>query len=224
MIKVLKRTELGHVEHGWLNTYHHFSFASYFDRNKMGVGPLRVLNDDYITPHTGFDTHPHQNMEIITYVIDGELTHKDSLDNERTVSRGQVQYMSAGTGIFHSEHNKSDTLLRLLQVWVIPDTVELTPKYGDYLFKDERQNNWLHFVGVNSPISVHQDVNFFVTETDKKTFFELTKGRQLYLVNIEGATVINGETLELGDAMISDQSLFIEPKTTSHILIIEMKK
>ncbi len=224
MIKKFSRTELGHVEHGWLKTYHHFSFASYYDSNKMGIGPLRVLNDDYIAPNTGFDRHPHQNMEIITYVIDGELTHKDSLDNERTVSRGQVQYMSAGTGIFHSEHNKSDKPLRLLQVWIIPNRMGVTPNYGDYLFEEERKNGWLHFVGKTAPISIHQDVNFYVTETSKKTTFDILKGRQVYIVNIEGKTLINGKTLELGDALLTDEPLHIEPEDTSHIFIIEMKK
>lgn len=225
MIKKIPRSELGHVEHGWLNTYHHFSFASYFDRDKMGYGPLRVLNDDYIAPNTGFDTHPHENMEIITYVIKGALSHKDSLNNERKVTRGEVQYMSAGTGIFHSEHNRENEELRLLQIWIVPEKKGSEPNYGDHLFKRiDRTDQWLHFVGKGAPISINQDVNFYVTETTVDLFFRVKDDRKLYLVNIEGDTTINGSKLRLGDALISDESLDIKPQSKSHILVIEMKK
>lgn len=224
MIKILRKTEHGHVDHGWLNTYHHFSFASYYDPNKMGYGPLRVLNDDYIAPHTGFEMHPHKNMEIITYVIDGILTHKDSLDNERKVSRGQVQYMSAGSGIFHSEHNRDSEVLRLLQIWVVPKTMGGTPNYGDFLFsEEERSNKWLQLVGAHAKIEINQDVNFYVTETNKDINFEVLKGRKVYVVNIEGETMINGNLLSPGDALQADESLAIEPTKTSHVLVIEMR-
>lgn len=224
MIKLRKRAEHGNINHGWLNTYHHFSFANFFDPKKMGFGPLRVLNDDYITGKTGFDMHPHKDMEIVTYVIDGSLTHQDSLNNERKVSRGHVQYMSAGTGIFHSEHNKEDETLRLLQIWILPRLLGGLPNYGDFLFNEEdRLDKWLHFVGQNTDVKLNQDVNFYVTETNKKFEFKVNKGRQVYLVNIEGNTKVNNQFLEEGDAVMANEDLFFIPEETSHVLLIEMK-
>jgi redox-sensitive bicupin YhaK (pirin superfamily) len=224
VIKLRKRAEHGNINHGWLNTYHHFSFANFFDPKKMGFGPLRVLNDDYITGKTGFDMHPHKDMEIVTYVIDGSLTHQDSLNNERKVSRGHVQYMSAGTGIFHSEHNKEDETLRLLQIWILPRLLGGLPNYGDFLFNEEdRLDKWLHFVGQNTDVKLNQDVNFYVTETNKKFEFKVNKGRQVYLVNIEGNTKVNNQFLEEGDAVMANEDLFFIPEETSHVLLIEMK-
>jgi redox-sensitive bicupin YhaK (pirin superfamily) len=224
VIKLRKRAEHGNINHGWLNTYHHFSFANFFDPKKMGFGPLRVLNDDYITGKTGFDMHPHKDMEIVTYVIDGSLTHQDSLNNERKVSRGHVQYMSAGTGIFHSEHNKEDETLRLLQIWILPRLLGGLPNYGDFLFNEEdRLDKWLHFVGQNTDVKLNQDVNFYVTETNKKFEFKVNKGRQVYLVNIEGNTKVNNQFLEEGDAVMANEDLLFIPEETSHVLLIEMK-
>lgn len=225
MIKIRRKAEHGNINHGWLNTYHHFSFANFFDPKKMGYGPLRVLNDDYINGKTGFDMHPHRDMEIVTYVIDGSLTHKDSLNNERKVTRGQVQYMSAGTGIFHSEHNREDETLRLLQIWILPRTLGGMPNYGDYLFEEkDRLDKWLHFVGQKGTVKLNQDVNFYVTETDKEFEFEVNPGRQIYLVNIEGVTNVNGLELVEGDALMADEDLNFTPKDKSHVLVIEMKK
>lgn len=224
MIKIRKRAEHGNINHGWLNTYHHFSFANFFDPKKMGYGPLRVLNDDYITGKTGFDMHPHKDMEIVTYVINGSLTHQDSLNNERKVSRGHVQYMSAGTGIFHSEHNKEDETLRLLQIWILPRLLGGLPNYGDFLFNEEdRQDKWLHFVGQNADVKLNQDVNFYVTESSKEFEFKVNKGRQVYLVNIEGNTKVNNHFLEEGDAVMANEDLLFIPEATSHVLLIEMK-
>lgn len=225
MIKIRRKAEHGNINHGWLNTYHHFSFANFFDPKKMGYGPLRVLNDDYINGKTGFDMHPHRDMEIVTYVIDGSLTHKDSLNNERKVTRGQVQYMSAGTGIFHSEHNREDETLRLLQIWILPRTLGGMPNYGDYLFEEkDRLDKWLHFVGQKGTVKLNQDVNFYVTETDKEFEFKVNPGRQIYLVNIEGVTNVNGLELVEGDALMADEDLNFTPKDKSHVLVIEMKK
>jgi len=225
VIKVRRKAEHGNINHGWLDTYHHFSFANFFDPKKMGYGPLRVLNDDYIHGETGFDMHPHRDMEIVTYVIEGTLTHQDSLHNERQVTRGQVQYMSAGTGIFHSEHNKEEETLRLLQIWIIPRVMGGLPNYGDFLFKKEdRENKWLHFVGQNAEVKLNQDVNFYVTESNEPFEFKCLHGRQVYVVNIEGETTVNGVTLEIGDALMADEDLSFKPLSTSHVLVIEMKK
>lgn len=131
---------------------------------------LRVINDDLIAPDTGFDTHPHRDMEIITYIVDGQLTHADSMSNQRTLGRGEVQYMSAGTGILHSEHNRGDETLRLLQMWILPDKKGATPQYGDYKFAfDERIDKWLPLVtSVNDPsskaqVKIHADVKMLAT-------------------------------------------------------------
>ena len=224
MIKVRRKAGHGNINHGWLDTYHHFSFASFFDPKKMGYGALRVLNDDYISGNTGFEMHPHKDMEIVTYVIDGTLTHKDSLSNERKVKRGQVQYMSAGDGIFHSEHNNENEMLRLIQMWVLPRTLGGTPKYGDYLFnEEERKDKWLHAVGKGGYIGLNQDVNIYITETDKPFNFDLDKGRKFYMVNLEGETVVNDISLAPGDALFGNEPIHLTPKGTSHVLLVELK-
>jgi len=222
---------MGKSNLGWLRSIFHFSFAEYFNPLNINFGALRVINDDLIEPNEGFDTHPHQDMEIITYVIDGELTHQDSMGNKRTLSRGQVQYMSAGTGVFHSEHNYGDKLLRLLQIWVFPDKKGYSPNYGDYIFEwDLRKNKWLHLVSGqqgNAPIKINQDVNFYVVELDKgnEITFEVNKNRQAYLVQIEGESQINDVTMKERDGLeIIEEDVTIKAVDCSHILVIEMKK
>lgn len=229
MVEVYRKETLGQADYGWLKPRYHFSFASYYNPSKVRVGTLRVLNDDQILPHNGFDTHPHDNMEIITYVIDGKLTHKDSMGNERKVSRGDVQYMSAGTGVTHSEYNNEDDILRLLQIWVFPDKKGYEPNYGDMLFKKEdRHNKLLHIVSDTNKggkVEIHQDVNIFVTELDegKELDFEIGDYSDIYVVNIEGKTNINGKELKLGDALRTDQDLKIKSIDGSHLLFLQIK-
>ncbi|ABX42214.1 pirin family protein [Lachnoclostridium phytofermentans] len=231
MIRKIDSKTMGKSNLGWLNSTFHFSFAEYFNPTNINFGVLRVINDDLIIPHEGFDTHPHQDMEIVSYVIAGELTHADSMGNKRTLKRGQVQYMSAGTGVFHSEHNLSDETLRLLQIWIFPDKKGYQPNYGDYLFDwDLRKNNWLNIVsGKNgdAPIKINQDVNIYVLELEKdmEEKFEVEKGRQAYLVQIEGEANINEEHLNARDAMeIKEETISIKAIETSHYLVIEMRK
>jgi len=231
MLRRLDHKNMGKSNLGWLRSIFHFSFAEYFNPLNINFGALRVINDDLIEPNEGFDTHPHQDMEIITYVIDGELTHQDSMGNKRTLSRGQVQYMSAGTGVFHSEHNYGDKLLRLLQIWVFPDKKGYSPNYGDYIFEwDLRKNKWLHLVSGqqgNAPIKINQDVNFYVVELDKgnEITFEVNKNRQAYLVQIEGESQINDVTMKERDGLeIIEEDVTIKAVDCSHILVIEMKK
>ena len=121
MIKYIDHEKMGTADHGWLRSRFHFSFAQYYNPENMGFGALRVLNDDLVRPGTGFETHPHRDMEIISYVVQGELTHGDSMGNRQTLKRGQIQYMSAGTGVWHSEHNLGEDTLRFLQIWIYPD-------------------------------------------------------------------------------------------------------
>ncbi|TLG75369.1 pirin family protein [Culicoidibacter larvae] len=232
MIQIKKPDQMGYFDHGWLKTLHHFSFADYFDRDNMHFGVLRVVNDDLIEPGIGFPTHPHNDMEIISYVVDGELSHKDSMQNASTIGRGEVQYMSAGTGVFHSEENFGSEWTRLLQIWVLPDAKGHTPNYGDFRFDwNERVNKWLHMVSSktgNAPIKVNQDVNFNVTylEAGKTIDFEVAQNRQAYVVQIEGHSIINGQRVEETWALESvEENLHIEADdNNSHVLVIEMAK
>ncbi|MCQ6276991.1 pirin family protein [Bacillus sp. V3B] len=230
MLRKLDHNKMGRSNLGWLNSIFHFSFADYYNPKNMNFGVLRVINDDLIAPKTGFDTHPHRDMEIISYVVDGELTHGDSMGNQKTVTRGHVQYMSAGTGVLHSEYNHGDNVLRLLQIWVLPDQRGYTPNYGDYRFDwDDRLNNWLHMVSSkagDAPIKVNQDVNFYSLELEKEQVihFPVKEGRQAYLVQIEGTSDINQIPLVGRDALeIVEEDIQIKATETSHFLLIEMK-
>lgn len=237
MIKKIENKNMGKSNLGWLKSSFHFSFAEYYNPSNMGFGKLRVINDDLIAPQTGFPSHPHKDMEIFTYVIDGKLTHKDSMGNERSLERGEVQYMSAGTGVVHSEYNNHDEMLRLLQIWIYPDKRNYQPNYGDVKFKfTDRHNKWLHMVSScesDAPIKIHQDVNINALYLDKgkSLDFNINPNRQAYLVQIEGTSKIFGiasnETINLNhaDALeIIGESILLNANSDSHFLILEMKK
>lgn len=229
MLKKIPIDGLFNDNHGWLNTFHHFSFNRYYNPERMGFGKVRVINNDYIAPKTGFETHPHKNMEIITYVIDGKLTHKDSMGNVGTIGRGEVQYMSAGTGVYHSEHNLHDETLHLYQIWVLPEENGLKPNYGESHFKwEERVDKLFHMVSStkgNAPIKIYSDVNIYSTYTDKEFEFQVKKGRQLYLVVMEGAIEVSDITLNEAESLESvEESIYIKPKTKSHLILFEMEK
>jgi len=215
----------------WLDTVHHFSFSEYYNPSNMQFGSLRVLNDDLIRGHSGFDTHPHKDMEIVSYLVEGALTHRDSLGNEGTIRRGEVQYMSAGRGIFHSEINEGNETVRLLQIWILPSAKNLEPNYGDYKYEwKERENTLLHLVSPqngNAPVKLHQDVNMYATELQqgKNLEFPLPSGRQCYIVQIEGTSLINGVSLKERDSLeAAEENLKIEAIGMSHLLFIEMGK
>lgn len=170
-------------------------------------------------------------MEIISYVVDGELTHGDSMGNKNTITRGHVQYMSAGTGVYHSEHNLGQDRARLLQIWIFPDKQGYEPNYGDYRFDwNERQNKWLHMVSSkdgDAPIKINQDINVYSLELEKgkEINFQVNERRQAYLVQIEGNSIINEIELNDRDGMeIVEEDILIQAKENSHILILEMKK
>ena len=231
MLKKIDSNNMGSSYLGWLESKFHFSFAEYYNPNNMNFGVLRVINDDLIQPNTGFEIHPHRDMEIISYVVNGELTHGDSMGNKNTISRGHAQYMSAGTGVYHSEHNFGKDTLRLLQIWILPDKQDYTPNYGDYKFNwDDRQNKWLYMVSGkdgSAPIKINQDMNIYALELEegKDIDFKVNKGRQAYLVQIEGNSLINEIELNERDGMeIVEEDILIKAKKTSHILILEMKK
>ncbi|MBU6134034.1 pirin family protein [Clostridium tertium] len=231
MLRKLDHRNMGKSNLGWLKSIFHFSFAEYFNIDNMNFGVLRVINDDLIEGNTGFDLHPHKDMEIVSYVVDGELTHGDTMGNKNTISRGHVQYMSAGTGVYHSEHNLGDSTARLLQIWVIPDKKGYKPAYGDYRFNwDDRKNKWLNIVSSkdgDAAIKINQDANFYVVELDegKEIDFQVGSNRQAYLVQIEGNSTINNLELNERDALeIIEEDILIKADKKSHILVIEMKK
>ncbi|MDR1540518.1 MAG: pirin family protein [Clostridiales bacterium] len=232
MTRFIDSNKMGRSRLGWLDSYFHFSFAEYYNPENLNFGALRVINDDLIQPHSGFDAHPHKDMEIVTYVVDGELTHADSMKNKRTLSRGQAQYMSAGTGVVHSEHNMGIETLRLLQIWILPDGDGYDPNYGDYPFLwEDRENKWLHIASwadgnsLDAPIKIHQDVNIFASSIDEGKIidFHIGLGRQAYLVLIEGAAEMGGWNLNERDALEAiEQNLKIKAKMKSHIIAIEV--
>jgi len=231
MIRKIDHKQMGRGQHGWLDSHFHFSFAEYYNPSNINFGALRVINDDIVQPNRGFELHPHQNMEIISYVVDGKLTHQDSMGNKHTLGRGEVQYMSAGTGVYHSEHNLEDTPLRFLQIWIFPNKEGYTPNYGDFRFKwEDRKNKWLEIASNendDAPITIHQDVHVYASELDQdnEIKFTVAKGRQAYLVQIEGNSVINNQQLETRDGLESiEEDLHIKAQSTSHFLVIEMSK
>jgi redox-sensitive bicupin YhaK (pirin superfamily) len=231
MLKKVDHKKMGRSNLGWLKSLFHFSFAEYYNPDNMNFGVLRVINDDLVAAGTGFDTHPHRDMEIVSYVVDGTLTHGDSMGNKSTLTRGQVQYMSAGTGVYHSEHNLGEKLSRFLQIWIVPDKKGHTPNYGDYRFGwEERKNQWLHIVSDkkgDGVIKINQDVNFYVLEleADGDIDFSTEKGRQAYLIQIEGTSEINDIIIDERDALeIIEENITIKARQTSHFMVIEMKK
>ncbi|MCF0148247.1 MAG: pirin family protein [Clostridium sp.] len=231
MLKKLDHRNMGTSDLGWLQSIFHFSFADYYNIDNMNFGVLRVINDDLIAGGTEFDYHPHKDMEIVSYVIQGGLTHGDTMGNENTIYRGEVQYMSAGTGVFHREQNLGDETTRILQIWIIPDKRGYKPAYGDYRYKEEdRKNKWLNIVSSkegNAAIKINQDANFYVVELDegKEIDFKVDSNRQAYLVQIEGYSIINSLELNERDALeIIEEDINIIAKKKSHILVIEMKK
>ncbi|WML41506.1 pirin family protein [Neobacillus sp. OS1-2] len=231
MLRKVESKNMGSSNLGWLKSKFHFSFAEYYNPTNIHFGVLRVINDDLIEAQRGFGMHPHQNMEIISYVVNGHLTHEDSMGNSNTITRGQVQYMSAGTGVYHSEQNNGEDTARLLQIWILPDRSGHTPNYGDYRFRPEdRHNQWLHMVSSvngNAPIKINQDANIYTLELDKdqEISFPVKAGRQAYLVQIEGNSTIHDITLDARDAMeIVEETITLHANETSHVLIVEMEK
>lgn len=234
MLRHIDSRKMGRSRLGWLDSHFHFSFAEYYNPDNIRFGVLRVLNDDVFQPHTGFDTHPHKNMEIISYVVEGELTHADSMKNRHTLTAGQVQYMSAGTGVFHSEHNLSELPLRFLQIWILPDKEGYLPRYGDFPFNmADRYDKWLQIAAYTDdrasdvPVKIHSDINMYTTiiSKDRQADLKVNKGRQAYLVLIEGCAEINGIELKMRDAIeIVEEDIVIKAQEKSHVLAIEMAK
>jgi hypothetical protein len=214
MITLRKSNARGHADHGWLNARHTFSFAEYYDPAYMGFSVLRVINDDTVAPGRGFGTHPHRDMEIITYVLDGELQHRDSMGNGSIIRAGDVQYMSAGTGVKHSEVNPSpDTPVHLLQIWILPAENNLTPQYAQKTIAvEEKRGHWRVLAspdGREDSIAIQQDASLLATMLHDGEHLEYrpTEGRSLYLQIARGSAVLNGMPMLSGDgAAIVDEA------------------
>lgn len=218
------------------DTYFHFSFANYQNPDNVRFGVLRVLNDDDVKPHSGFDRHPHQNMEIVSYIVRGQLTHWDNVTNvEETVGRGDVQIVTAGTGVWHSELNRHDEWCRFLQIWILPPANGLPVRYGNHKYDPaERCNRLLHIVGNTAnqdevPLYLNQDVNLYVSELTDPTAritFALDAGRQAYINNFEGRLSITGMVdMDERDALeiVGPAKLEFSSSALAHFIIIEMK-
>lgn len=203
---IRRSAERGHANHGWLESYHSFSFADYYDPRWMGFRSLRVINDDIVMPGGGFGTHPHRDMEIITYVLSGSLEHKDSMGNGRVIRAGDLQYMAAGTGIQHSEFNPApDEAVHLLQIWIQPDQRGVKPRYAEKSFADATPGT-LHLVtsktGRDGSIAIHQDADLWLARlnTGDRVTHALASGRHAWIHVAEGELTLNGEILGPGDA------------------------
>jgi quercetin 2,3-dioxygenase len=205
---IQRSSERAYFDHGWLKTHHSFSFAEYRDSSNVNWGALRVFNDDYVEGGRGFPPHPHRDMEIVTYVLSGELVHEDSIGNRGVVGAGGVQFMSAGTGVTHSEfNNKTDETLHFVQMWVLPGQVGLSPSYGQMEFATHaRRNRWLRIVsgqdGVEAPIRITQQATLSAARLeDASIVHEFLPKRFGFLFVADGIVEANGERLQTGDAV-----------------------
>lgn len=207
MIEIRKSDERGYADHGWLKSYHSFSFADYYDPRHVQFGPLRVINEDRVAPGMGFGTHGHRDMEIISYVLDGELAHKDSIGNGSVIRPGDVQRMSAGTGVRHSEYNHAahDTT-HFLQIWVIPAENGIEPGYEERHFPAEEKRGKLRLVvspdGAEGSVVIHQDARLYagLFDGDEAATLAIAPGRRAYVHVARGAITVNGQALGAGDA------------------------
>ncbi|BCB27628.1 pirin family protein [Sulfurimicrobium lacus] len=217
MIQLRKASERGHANHGWLDTWHSFSFADYYDPQHMGFSVLRVINDDRIAPGAGFPTHSHRDMEIITYLLQGSLAHKDSMGNGSVIRPGEIQRMSAGSGISHSEFNASESEeAHLLQIWIEPKENGITPSYEQKSLPVAGNNAQLNLLaspdGQDGSVIIHQDVRLYATHLQEhgEVAYSLPAGRRAYLHLARGKLKLNGLELEAGDgAKILDENINI---------------
>ncbi|CCJ50018.1 MULTISPECIES: pirin family protein [Bordetella] len=208
MLTLRRSAERGHANHGWLDTHHTFSFANYYDPAHMGFGPLRVINDDRIAAGRGFGTHGHRDMEIITYVLDGAIAHKDSMGSGSTIRPGDVQRMSAGRGVMHSEFNpQPDAATHLLQIWIEPDVAGIAPEYEEKRFPEADKRGRLRQLvspdGADGSLRIHQDARLYAGLFDGTESAELplAAGRRSWVHVARGSLVVNGQRLDAGDGL-----------------------
>ena len=226
-----KSSERGFADHGWLKSFHTFSFAGYYDPKNMGYGPLRVINEDRVAPGQGFGKHPHRDMEIISYVLDGELEHKDSMGTGSIIRPGDVQRMSAGTGVFHSEYNPSPkNSVHFLQIWIEPSELGIKPGYEQKYFAPEEKRGKLRLLaspdGRDGSVQVHQDAYLYATLVDgeEQVTHKLAAGRKAYVHVARGAVTVNGQPLGSGDALKADgeSEVVIEDGENAEVLLFDL--
>ncbi len=231
MLTMRPSDERGHFDFGWLNTYHSFSFGQYFDRNHMGFRSLRVINEDVVAPGAGFPQHPHDNMEIITYIVSGQLAHKDTLGSGAVIGPGDVQYMAAGTGIEHSEFNPSKTEpAHLLQIWIKPAARDLKPNYAEAKFLPAQRTDQLRLVaspdGAEGSMKINQDARLFASllSEGKTVKHPLGAGRHAWLQVVRGGLTVNGQGLRAGDAVAAsdEKELSIAAGADSEFLLFDL--
>ena len=231
MLTVRKSQERGHADHGWLNSFHSFSFAGYYDPNHMGFGNLRVINEDRIAPGRGFGTHGHRDMEIISYVLSGELAHKDSMGNIKGIPPGDVQRMSAGTGVQHSEFNHADgQTTHFLQIWIEPNVGGIPPSYEQKTFPDGQKRGALRLVaspdGRDGSVTIHADACLYAGLIDAQETVDkaLDPARKTYVHLVRGTLQVNGQSLSAGDAalMEGESSLSLAEGRDSEVLVFDL--
>lgn len=231
MITIRRSDERGQADHGWLNSYHSFSFANYYDPEHMGFRSLRVINEDRIAAGTGFPTHPHRDMEIITYVVSGAVAHRDSLGNTETIGASGIQKFSAGTGIAHSEFNPSSTEpLHLLQIWILPNQQGLRPGYEQKTFPPEtKQGQWRKLASRDASdgsVKINQDAELYATilRSGEQQRYTLQPGRYAWVQVVKGEISLNGNALYSGDgAAISEETdLTLEATSDAEILLFDL--
>lgn len=231
MIDVIQAESRGSADHGWLKAKHTFSFASYYDPARVQFGSLRVINEDRVAPGQGFGTHPHRDMEIITYIIDGAVEHKDSMGNGTVINAGEIQRMTAGTGVRHSEFNPSDDEeLHLLQIWIFPEKNSLEPGYEQSMFTREEKLNRLRLVGSrdgrDGSLTIHQDVDLYasVLQDEQSVTHRVGAGRKIFMQVIRGHVTVNDQPLAAGDGaqLENEVELLITSSGESDFLLFDM--
>jgi quercetin 2,3-dioxygenase len=228
MVQIRPSEERGHNVMSWLNTKFTFSFAEYYDPEHTQFRALRVLNEDIVAPGKGFDTHPHRDMEILTWVLDGALQHSDSMGNSGVIRPGELQHMSAGTGVMHSEFNASATEpVHLLQIWILPERARLKPEYEQLRFADADLRNKFGLVaGPEGPLTIHQDVSLYIARLDKgaKADRPIAGGRHAWVQVARGTVLVNGKELTAGDgaAISNETAVRVEAKAGSEVLLFDL--
>jgi len=231
MITLRPGSDRGHANHGWLDSYHTFSFANYYDPEHMGFRALRVINEDRVHPGRGFGAHGHRDMEIITYVLEGALEHKDSLGNGAIITPGEVQRMSAGTGIVHSEFNPSETdSVHLLQIWILPNQQGLEPSYEQRMFPLAERQSQLRLIASSDArdgaVKIHQDVDLYssVLKAGDRLSYQLQPNRYGWLQVARGAVNLNGHALQAGDGVAVNEAELLKVSTDSgaEILLFDL--
>ena len=231
MLTLRRADERGHANHGWLDSFHSFSFADYHDPQHMGFGPLRVINEDRVAPGQGFGTHGHRDMEIISYVLEGALEHKDSLGNGSVMTPGDVQRMSAGRGVLHSEYNGSRTApVHFLQIWIEPNVRGIAPGYEQTRFEPETRRGRLRLVasadGAEGSTTIHEDARLYAGLFDgpETATLPIKPGRRAYVHVARGAVRVNGESLGAGDALrlVDEPELRIDSGRSAEVLVFDL--